>query len=66
MISRDDDRANRPIANEITAADRLRMMGVNPEKLAGSTFPLTAPFAGTVIDDAVTDGIGSIGTSISA
>jgi cobalt-zinc-cadmium efflux system membrane fusion protein len=32
------------------AADRLRMMGVNPEKLAGSTFPLTAPFAGTVIE----------------
>ncbi len=32
------------------AADKLRMMGVAPEKLAGSTFPLTAPFAGTVIE----------------
>lgn len=32
------------------AADRLRMMGVDPEKLAGSTFPVTAPFAGTVIE----------------
>ncbi|WP_298218558.1 efflux RND transporter periplasmic adaptor subunit [Halothiobacillus sp.] len=32
------------------AADKLHMMGVNPEKLAGSTFPLTAPFAGTVIE----------------
>lgn len=32
------------------AADKLRMMGVNPEKLAGSTFALTAPFAGTVIE----------------
>lgn len=32
------------------AADKLHMMGVNPEKLADSTFPLTAPFAGTVIE----------------
>ncbi len=32
------------------AADKLRMMGVNPEKLAGSVFPLTAPFAGTIIE----------------
>ncbi len=32
------------------AADRLRLMGVNPEKLSGSTFPVTAPFAGTVIE----------------
>lgn len=32
------------------AADKLHMMGVNPEKLAGSTFPLTTPFAGTVIE----------------
>ncbi|OYW35467.1 MAG: efflux transporter periplasmic adaptor subunit [Hydrogenophilales bacterium 12-61-10] len=32
------------------SADRLRMMGVNPEKLSGSVFPLTAPFAGTVIE----------------
>ncbi|MBC2729291.1 efflux RND transporter periplasmic adaptor subunit [Thiobacillus sp.] len=32
------------------AADRLRMMGVNPENLSGSVFPLTAPFAGTVIE----------------
>ncbi len=32
------------------AADKLRMMGVNPGKLAGSTFPLTTPFAGTVIE----------------
>ncbi|MDA8257251.1 MAG: efflux RND transporter periplasmic adaptor subunit [Betaproteobacteria bacterium] len=32
------------------AADRLRMMGVNPESLSGSIFPLTAPFAGTIIE----------------
>ena len=32
------------------AADRLRMMGVNPGNLTGSTFPLTTPFAGTVIE----------------
>ena len=32
------------------AADKLRMMGVAPEKLSGSVFPLTAPFAGTVIE----------------
>ena len=32
------------------AADKLRMMGVNPEKLAGSVFPLTAPFAGRIIE----------------
>ena len=28
MISRDDDRANRPVANEITAADRQRILEV--------------------------------------
>jgi cobalt-zinc-cadmium efflux system membrane fusion protein len=32
------------------AADKLRMMGVAPEKLSGSVFPLTAPFAGTIIE----------------
>ena len=32
------------------AADKLRMMGVDPEKLSGSVFPLTAPFAGTIIE----------------
>lgn len=32
------------------AADKLRMMGLNPEKLAGSVFPLTAPFAGRIIE----------------
>ncbi|MHB9021280.1 MAG: efflux RND transporter periplasmic adaptor subunit [Halothiobacillus sp.] len=32
------------------AGDKLRMMGVAPEKLSGSVFPLTAPFAGTVIE----------------
>ncbi len=32
------------------ASDKLRMMGVNPEKLTGSVFPLTAPFAGTIIE----------------
>ncbi|MEQ1591409.1 MAG: efflux RND transporter periplasmic adaptor subunit [Thiobacillaceae bacterium] len=32
------------------AADKLRMMGVAPEKLSGSVFALTAPFAGTVIE----------------
>ncbi|MDA8127142.1 MAG: efflux RND transporter periplasmic adaptor subunit [Betaproteobacteria bacterium] len=32
------------------AADRLRMMGANPENLSGSIFPLTAPFAGTIIE----------------
>lgn len=32
------------------AADKLRMMGVDPEKLSGSIFPLAAPFAGTVIE----------------
>lgn len=32
------------------AADRLRMMGVDPEKLSGSIFPLSAPFAGTIIE----------------
>lgn len=32
------------------AADKLRMMGVSPEKLSGSVFPLTAPFSGTVIE----------------
>lgn len=32
------------------ASDKLRMMGVAPEKLSGSVFALTAPFAGTVIE----------------
>ncbi len=32
------------------AADRLRMMGVNPERQSGSVFPLVAPFAGTIIE----------------
>ncbi len=32
------------------AADKLRMMGVDPGKLSGSIFPITAPFAGTVIE----------------
>lgn len=32
------------------AADKLRMMGVNPENPSGSVFPLTAPFAGTIIE----------------
>ncbi len=32
------------------AGDKLRMMGVDPEKLSGSVFLLTAPFAGTVIE----------------
>ncbi len=31
-------------------SDKLRMMGVDPEKLTGSVFPLTAPFAGTIIE----------------
>ena len=32
------------------AGDKLRMMGVAAEKLSGSVFPLTAPFAGTIIE----------------
>ncbi|MEW6590297.1 MAG: efflux RND transporter periplasmic adaptor subunit [Pseudomonadota bacterium] len=32
------------------AGDKLRMMGVDPETLAGSVFPLAAPFAGTIIE----------------
>ena len=32
------------------ASDKLRMMGVDPDKHFGSVFPLTAPFAGTVIE----------------
>ena len=32
------------------AGDKLRMMGVAPEELSNSVFPLTAPFAGTVIE----------------
>lgn len=32
------------------ASNKLLMMGVNPKELADSTFPLTAPFAGTVIE----------------
>lgn len=39
-------------ANLRAAADRLRLMGVNPSQAdhAISTFPVTAPFAGTVIE----------------
>ncbi|MHB1077349.1 efflux RND transporter periplasmic adaptor subunit [Thiobacillus sp.] len=32
------------------AGDKLRMMGVSPKNLSGSVFPLTAPFAGTIIE----------------
>ena len=32
------------------ASDKLSMMGVDPEKLSGSVFPLVAPFAGTIIE----------------
>jgi cobalt-zinc-cadmium efflux system membrane fusion protein len=32
------------------ASDKLRMLGVAPENLSGSVFPLTAPFAGTIIE----------------
>jgi len=32
------------------AADKLHMLGVDPEKLSGSIFPITAPFAGTIIE----------------
>lgn len=32
------------------ASDKLRMMGVDPENLSGSIFPLVAPFAGTIIE----------------
>lgn len=32
-----------------TASDKLRMMGVDPQR-TGSTFPVTAPFSGTVIE----------------
>ncbi len=32
------------------ASDKLRMMGVSPKDLSSSVFPLTAPFAGTVIE----------------
>ena len=32
------------------ASDKLRMMGVSPQGQSGSVFPLTAPFAGTVIE----------------
>ncbi|TCV78296.1 efflux RND transporter periplasmic adaptor subunit [Sulfurirhabdus autotrophica] len=32
------------------ASDKLRMMGVDPEKLTGSIFSLAAPFTGTVIE----------------
>jgi len=47
------------------AADTLRMMGVAPEKLSGSVFPLTAPFAGTVIEKkAVLGGLAQPDTSL--
>jgi len=32
------------------AGDKLRMMGVDPENLSGSIFPLVAPFAGIIIE----------------
>lgn len=32
------------------ATDKLRMLGVDPDKPTGSIFPLTAPFSGTVIE----------------
>lgn len=32
------------------ASDKLRMMGVDPDKHSGSVFPLTAPFPGTIIE----------------
>ncbi|MBU1690690.1 MAG: efflux RND transporter periplasmic adaptor subunit [Gammaproteobacteria bacterium] len=32
------------------ASDKLRMVGVEPDKLTGSVFPLVAPFAGSVIE----------------
>ena len=32
------------------AMDKLRMMGVDPEQPSGSIFPITAPFAGTIIE----------------
>lgn len=47
------------------AADKLRMMGVAPEKLSSSVFPLTAPFAGTVIEKkAVLGGLAQPDTSL--
>lgn len=32
------------------ASDKLRMIGINPENPSGSTFPVFAPFSGTVIE----------------
>ena len=32
------------------ASDKLRMLGVAPDEISGSIFPLTAPFAGTIIE----------------
>ena len=32
------------------ASDKLRMLGVAPEGISGSIFPLTAPFGGTIIE----------------
>lgn len=32
------------------SSDKLRMVGVEPDKLTGSVFPLVAPFAGSVIE----------------
>lgn len=37
-------------AAQRAASDKLRMVGVEPDKLGSSVFPLTAPFAGKVID----------------
>ena len=37
-------------ASSRAAADKLRMLGVDPGKLSGSVFSLTAPFTGTIIE----------------
>lgn len=42
------------------AEDRLRLLGVSPKQVAGrveSTFPVSAPFAGTVIEKKATVGV---------
>lgn len=33
-----------------TAAEKLRLLGVSPTQSSGSVFPLSAPFAGTIIE----------------
>lgn len=37
-------------ASSRAAADKLRMLGVDPGKLSGSVFSMIAPFAGTIIE----------------